>query len=363
MPRDHLDELLGDYIDFGLAISLAAFLIGAVTATLSARRITRPVTALTQAAGEMDQGSFQPDSLDRYRERRDELGRLIHTFQTMAREVQARREHLEALVAERTLDLANKNALLDEANRRMEEELSVAHSLQHAILPKTLPPDTAYSGDAVMTPAREMAGDFYDYFALPDGRLGLVIADVSGKGVAAAFFMAITRTVMRATAQEIRDAGACMRVVNDRISAENPHDLFVTLFYGILDPATGTLTYANAGHNAPFLIRNDDAIETVPMTGGVAVGVLPDLDYDEKAVTLGVGDTLFLYTDGISEAMNTLGETFDERRIEDALSIGPGAPVDTVIGNVTLAVGEFVGDAEQSDDITCLVLRYNGKEA
>ena len=363
MPRDHLDELLGDYIDFGLAISLAAFLIGAVTATLSARRITRPVTALTQAAGEMDQGSFQPDSLDRYGERRDELGRLIHTFQTMAREVQARREHLEALVAERTLDLANKNALLDEANRRMEEELAVAHSLQHAILPKTLPPDTAYSGDAVMTPAREMAGDFYDYFALPDGRLGLVIADVSGKGVAAAFFMAITRTVMRATAQEIRDAGACMRVVNDRISAENPHDLFVTLFYGILDPATGTLTYANAGHNAPFLIRNDDAIETVPMTGGVAVGVLPDLDYDEKAVTLGVGDTLFLYTDGISEAMNTLGETFDERRIEDALSIGPGAPVDTVIGNVTLAVGEFVGDAEQSDDITCLVLRYNGKDA
>ncbi len=363
MPRDHLDELLGDYVDFGLAISLAAFLIGAVTATLSARRITRPVTALTQAAGEMDQGSFQPDSLDRYRERRDELGRLIHTFQTMAREVQARREHLEALVAERTLDLGNKNALLDEANRRMEEELAVAHSLQHAILPKTLPPDTAYSGDAVMTPAREMAGDFYDYFALPDGRLGLVIADVSGKGVAAAFFMAITRTVMRATAQEIREAGACMRVVNDRISSENPHDLFVTLFYGILDPATGTLTYANAGHNAPFLIRKDDAIETVPMTGGVAVGVLPDLDYDEKAVTLGVGDTLFLYTDGISEAMNTLGETFDESRIEDALSIGPGAPVDTVIGNVTLAVGEFVGDAEQSDDITCLVLRYNGKEA
>ncbi|MDE0057762.1 MAG: SpoIIE family protein phosphatase [Defluviicoccus sp.] len=362
MPRDHLDELLGDYIDFGLAITLAAFLIGAVTAIMSARRITRPVTALTQAAGEMDQGSFEPDSLDPFRDRRDELGRLIHTFQTMAREVQARREHLEALVAERTLDLANKNALLDEANRRMEDELAVAHSLQHAILPKTLPPDNAYSGDAVMTPAREMAGDFYDYFSLPDGRLGLVIADVSGKGVAAAFFMAITRTVMRASAQEIGQAGACMRVVNDRISSENPHDLFVTLFYGILDPKTGILTYANAGHNAPFLIRTTGAIETLPLTGGVAVGVLPELEYDENRVTLGVGDTLFLYTDGISEAMNIQGETFDESRLESALSIGPGAPVDTVIGNVTLAVGEFVGDAEQSDDITCLVLRYNGKD-
>ena len=362
MPRDHLDALLDDYVKIGLAITLAAFLIGAVTATVSARRITRPVTALTQAAGEMDQGSFETDSLDRYGDRQDEVGRLIHTFQRMAREVQARREHLEALVAERTLDLENKNALLDEANRRMEEELSVAHALQHAILPKTLPPDTAYSGDAMMTPAREMAGDFYDYFTLPDGRLGLVIADVSGKGVAAAFFMAITRTVMRTAAQEIGEAGRCMRMVNDRISTENPHDLFVTLFYGILDPATGRLTYANAGHNAPFLIRNDGAIETLPLTGGIAVGVLPELQYDEESLTLNVGDTLFLYTDGISEAMNIRGETFDESRIETALSIGPGAPVDTVIGSVTLAVGEFVGEAEQSDDITCLVLRYNGKD-
>ena len=111
-----------------LVASLIAFLMGAVTATLSARRITRPVTALTQAAVEMDRGSFAPDTLDPFGNRRDELGRLIHTFQTMAREVQARREHLEALVAERTLDLEQKNALLDEANRRMEDELSVAHA-------------------------------------------------------------------------------------------------------------------------------------------------------------------------------------------------------------------------------------------
>ena len=244
----------------------------------------------------------------------------------------------------------------------MEEELSVAHALQHAILPKTLPPDTAYSGDAMMTPAREMAGDFYDYFTLPDGRLGLVIADVSGKGVAAAFFMAITRTVMRTAAQEIGEAGRCMRMVNDRISTENPHDLFVTLFYGILDPATGRLTYANAGHNAPFLIRNDGAIETLPLTGGIAVGVLPG-----AAIRRGEPDAQCRrYAVPLHRrhfrAMNMRGETFDESRIETALSIGPEAPVDTVIGSVTLAVGEFVGEAEQSDDITCLVLRYNGKD-
>ncbi len=363
MPRDRLDRLLEDYVALGLAAALAAFLIGAVTATLSARRITRPVAALTRAAVEMDRGDFAPDALDPFGDRRDELGGLIRTFQTMAREVQARREHLEALVAERTQDLERKNALLDEANRRMEEELAAAHSLQHAILPKNLPMDAAYSGDAVMTPAREMAGDFYDYFTLPDGRLGLVIADVAGKGVAAAFFMAITRTVMRSTAQEIEGASECIRAVNDRISSENPHDLFVTLFYGILDPATGELTYANAGHNAPFLIRRNSDIETLPLTDGVAVGIMPELEYEERTLNLGLGDTLFMYTDGISEAMNAKGEMFNESRLESVLSVGPGSSVDTVIGNVTVAVGEFVGEAEQSDDITCLVLRYNGKGA
>ncbi len=362
MPRDHLDRLLTDYLKFGLAVALAAFLIGTVAASLSARRITRPVMALTRAAGEMDRGGFAPESLDRVGRRRDELGRLIQTFRTMAREVQARREHLEAQVADRTRDLAEKNARLDEANSRMENELEVARTLQQAILPKELPSETAYAGEAVMEPAREMAGDFYDYFTLPDGRLGVVIADVSGKGVAAAFFMAIARTVMRSTAQEITDAGECMRLVNDKVSGENPHDMFVTMFYGILDSQTGQLTYVNAGHNAPFLIRRTGAVEPVPLTGGVAVGVLPGLDYEKKELSLDVGDTLFLYTDGISEAMNLEGEMFDESRLAEALTTGPEAPVSTLIEKVTLEMGKFVAGAEQSDDITCLVLRYNGAD-
>ena len=360
MPRDQLDRLLADHLWFGLLIAAAAFLIGSVIAILSARRITRPVMALTRAAEEMDRRAFVPESLDAVGRRRDELGRLIHVFQTMARDVLAREDHLEALVAERTRDLEEKNAQLDEAKRRMEDELAIAHSLQGAILPKTMPRHDSYSGDARMTPAREMGGDFYDFFVLPDGRLGVVIADVSGKGVSAAFFMAIARTVMRAAAQETDQAGACLRLVNDRICAENPHDLFVTLFYGILDPATGRFSYANAGHNAPFLVRRDGEVEMLPLTGGVAVGVMPDLAYDENGLTLAAGDTLFLYTDGISEAMNAGGQMFDETRLQAVLAAGNRVSVGAMIENVTLAVAEFVGDADQSDDITCLVLRYNG---
>ena len=360
MPRDQLDRLLADYLWFGLLIAAAAFLIGSATAILSARRITRPVMALTHAAEEMDRRTFVPESLDRVGRRRDELGRLIRVFQTMARDVLAREEHLEALVAERTRDLEEKNAQLDRAKRRMEDELAIAHSLQGAILPKTLPQHGAYSGDALMTPAREMGGDFYDFFVLPDGRFGVVIADVSGKGVSAAFFMAITRTVMRAAAHDVDRAGACLRLVNDEICAQNPHDLFVTLFYGILDPATGRFVYANAGHNTPFLVRGSGEIEMLPLTGGVAVGVMPGLTYNEDDVTLAAGDTLFLYTDGISEAMNGGGETFDEARLQAALTTADRASVGDVIEDVTLAVAEFVGQADQSDDITCLVLRYNG---
>ena len=316
--------------------------------------------ALTRAAEAMDRRDFDPATLDRVGNRRDELGTLIRVFQTMARDVQARAEHLEALVRERTLDLEQKNEQLEQARQTMEQELRIAHSLQGAILPKTMPQSKAYSGSALMTPARELGGDFYDFFLLPDGRLGLVIADVSGKGVPAAFFMAIARTVMRTAANEHADAGACLREVNNTICEQNPHLLFVTLFYGILDPETGLLLYANAGHNPPYLVASTGAVTPIRPTGGVAIGVVPDLSYSEDSLTLVPGDRVFLYTDGISEAMNEEGEMFGEDRVEEVLSTGYRLPIEEVIGNVTLMIGKFVGGASQSDDITCIVLGYHG---
>ena len=363
MQRDHLDRLFADHIKYGLIAAAAAFAIGSVIAALSARRIVQPVTALTTAAAEVDTDtlSFAPETLDAVAGRRDELGTLVRVFQNMVRQVQAREEYLESMVRARTRDLEQSNAQLEKAKQRMESELKIAHALQSAILPKTMPEDPSYSGHALMTPAREMGGDFYDFFTLDDGRLSLVMADVSGKGVPAAFFMAIARTVVRAAANRHSTPGPCLQEVNDSICAQNPQDLFVTLFYGILDPDTGEFVYANAGHNPPFVVRHAGEVSPLPMTGGMAVGVMPELPYDEDAVTLAPGDTMFLYTDGITEAMNADQEEFTEARLETVLSGGHGLPVSVVLENVTSAVVSFVGEAEQSDDITCVVLRYDGK--
>ena len=362
MQRDHLDQLFEDHIKYGLIVAAAAFAIGSIIAAVSARRIVQPVTALTTAAAEVDTDtlSFAPETLDPVAVRRDELGTLVRVFQNMVRQVQAREEYLENMVRARTRELEASNAQLEKAKERMESELKIAHALQGAILPKTMPEYPTYSGHAVMTPAREMGGDFYDFFTLDDGRLSVVMADVSGKGVPAAFFMAIARTVMRAAAARHPNPGPCLQEVNDAICEQNPQDLFVTLFYGILDPDTGEFVYANAGHNPPFVVKHPGDVSPLPMTGGIAVGVMPGMPYDEDAMTLAPGDTMFLYTDGITEAMNVNHEEFTEARLEVVLAEARDLPVDSVLENVTSAVVKFVGEAEQSDDITCVVLRYDG---
>jgi len=237
-----------------------------------------------------------------------------------------------------------------------------ARSLQAAMLPQTLPADPAFTGTAAMLPAREMGGDFYDFFALDDRRLGIVIADVSGKGVSAAFFMAISRTVLHAQAREQASPGVCLARSNDALCAQNPMELFVTAFYGILDATTGQLTYANGGHNPPLAVRRSDGVvEEVPRTGGLALGVMPEVAYTERTLQLQPGDTLFLYTDGISEAMDGGGREFTEARLKSVLSGTDMQSVDLVLASVTDAVSDFVGDAPQSDDITCLVIRYLGQ--
>ncbi len=176
------------------------------------------------------------------------------------------------------------------------------------MLPEALPVNPAYSGKASMVPAREMGGDFYDFFPLDERRLGLVIADVSGKGVPAAFFMAISRTVLQQSALDGGSAGACLARANAPLCARNPMELFVTAFYGILDVETGDLSYANGGHNPPLMVRHaDGTVAELPRTGGMALGVMTGMAYAEAAVRLTPGDTLFLYTDGISEAMDGEG--------------------------------------------------------
>ncbi|MDI6024973.1 SpoIIE family protein phosphatase [Corticibacterium sp. UT-5YL-CI-8] len=361
LSTKRLDEMLSNYLLYGAIAAAIVFAIGSAIAGVFAGRITRPVAAMTHAAREIDGRTFQPESLNGLAAQSDELGTLARVFQHMAIEVQAREEHLESLVRARTIELEQKNHLLEESKRRVEAELDAARSLQAAILPQALPIHPSYDGKATMVPARELGGDFYDFFAIDDRHLGIVIADVSGKGVPAAFFMAISRTVLQSTARESHSAGTCLAAANTVICSQNPMDLFVTTFYGILDTETGDFTYANGGHNPPLMIRRvDGSVADLPRTGGMALGVMPGLSYSEKKVHLNAGDTLFLYTDGISEAMDSEGREFTEGRLKDALIDAHAQHVDLVISGVTDAVGRFVDGAEQSDDITCLVIRYKG---
>lgn len=344
-----------------VAVAVAAvmpFLI--YLAFLVARQIAVPIASLTFAARDVERRKFKPDSIEAVATQRNELGSLARVFQKMAVDVQRRQEELEAEVEARTHDLAAKNELLEKSQHRMETELDIARSLQGAMLPQRMPKHPSYSGRAIMRPARELGGDFYDFFIIGEDEIGLVIADVSGKGVPAAFFMAISRTVLQASARERRSAGECLAETNSILCEQNPLEMFVTVFYGILNLRTGVLNYANGGHNPPVVVREDGEVTQLPQTGGMAMGIMAGLTYQEGAVSLSAGDTLFLYTDGISEAMDGEGHEFTVERLLTSLSDSHRQSLDIVVSSVTEAVSDFVGDAPQHDDMTYLVVRYKG---
>ena len=280
---------------------------------------------ITDAAAAFEEARYEPESLAERPEPHRRARRSRPHLHPHGGEVQARTDTLDRLVAERTRELNNKNALLEDANQRMDAELAIARTLQTAMLPR-LPESPRYTGKATMVPAREMGGDFYDFFSVGDNRVGLVIADVSGKGVPAAFFMAISRTILQGSARERRTAGTCLADTNDLLCQQNPLDLFVTAFYGILDLDTGELSYANAGHNPPLLAREDGTVSHLPGTGGIAMGVMPGVAYAEGRATLSAGDTLLLYTDGISEAMDREGRRV-HRGAADRLAVREPPPV------------------------------------
>ena len=248
--------------------------------------------------------------------------------------------------------LSSRDALV-----ALQNELEVASNTQQSILPKTFPKSSEYQVFAHMEPARNVGGDFYDVIRLENRKVGLAIADVSDKGVPAALFMMSSRTLLKGAAIGLADPGEALREVNELLYEENETMMFVTVLYSIYDPGSGTLTYSNGGHDAPVLVRADGGAELLSLTGGVALGVAPDIKFPSRTVKLEPGDTIVLYTDGVTEAMNGDGEQFGVDRIQEVFVANP--PTDSEQATYALfeAVREFVGDTPQSDDITCLVLR------
>jgi serine phosphatase RsbU (regulator of sigma subunit) len=266
---------------------------------------------------------------------------------------------LEASVAARTQELADKNASLEKAQAQLQAELAVARALQLSILPGSFPAKAGCEGAARMIPATTLGGDFYDFIELPDGQIGLVMADVSGKGVPAAFFMAVARTNLRDLAPQHTDPGGCLAATNEALCEENPLELFVTVFYAMLDPQTGVLRYANGGHNPPYLRRADGAVEALSGRGGPILGVLPGAQFPSYTLQLRHGDRLVLYTDGVTEAFNPANEAYGEPRLLDELRVHGGEAPAALVEHICRSVAGFSGSAPQSDDITLTVLSWN----
>jgi serine phosphatase RsbU (regulator of sigma subunit) len=323
-----------------------------------ARRLTAPIVQITSAAAAFEELRFDPAALGAVRERRDELGDLARTFTRMAAEVQARTETLDRLVRERTHELDEKNAALQETLNQIDEELQLAQQMQLSILPKNYPAVPNLAMYARMRAARDVGGDFYDIFELDNDRAAIVIADVSGKGVPAALFMAVSCTVIKSVANRGGNPGEVLAEANDLLCEGNDAGLFVTVFYGVIDHRAGSLTYANGGHNAPYLMRRDRSVSPLQRTDGVALGVMPGLSYQNRTIALRPDDTVFFYTDGITEAFDPVGNLFSEQRLMTVLYEGRALSVEALGRHVISDVERFANGAPQSDDITCVVARY-----
>jgi serine phosphatase RsbU (regulator of sigma subunit)/anti-sigma regulatory factor (Ser/Thr protein kinase) len=243
------------------------------------------------------------------------------------------------------------------ARERLEQELEVARLIQQNFLPKELPELDGWRVAAYYRPARTVGGDFYDFIELRDGLIGLVVGDVTDKGVPAAMVMAATRSVLRAAAQRLLEPGTVLRRVNDTLCAEIPPNMFVTCLYGVLDPVSGRLRYANAGHNLPILERDGDVSEL--RATGMPLGLMPGMTYEEKEATLEPGSNVLLYSDGLTEAHDAAREMFGTQRVRDRLA--SGRAVGELIGDLLAALDRFTGaEAEQEDDITLVALERTG---
>jgi sigma-B regulation protein RsbU (phosphoserine phosphatase) len=264
-----------------------------------------------------------------------------------------------------------KKRLRDEIDRalsQIEAELQAARQVQMSMVPtefRVPTPDRPVEVYATLKPARRVGGDLYDFFWDDDRRMYFVVADVSDKGTPAALFMARTKTMLRMVATLYRAPdGSPMQPhqiiekINDGLSLENEQSMFVTVFLGILDPSSATVSYCNAGHNRPYMLRTTGNVLEVAGVRGTALGIRPGITYQTESLGLEPGDGLFLYTDGITEALNVSKELFSEERLEDTLRALTAASAQEVVAGVVERVRQFTGDAVQSDDIAAMGLRF-----
>ena len=308
-------------------------------------RITKPLTHFADSADEIARGNFQAKLP--VIKTKDEMMRLRNSFATMQ---------------ESLINQMEETKTVNEERGRMEGELRIARDIQMSMLPMTFPafPDrTDVNIYAHLTPAREVGGDLFDYH-IRDEKLFFCVGDVSGKGVPAAIVMAVTRALFRTATAHQSIPGKIIGGINDMMSEENESDMFVTLFVGVLDLPTGRLRYSNAGHNPPVRKANGHAW-VLPCDANLPVGVVKGWKYSTQELTITPQTTLFIYTDGLTEAENVEHEQFQEHRMYSVILKSDQQP-ETLIKNMTESIEHFVGEAEQSDDLTMLAIQYTKQE-
>ena len=339
-------------------IAFALLGLTAVAALWGTRWVTRPIEVIAAAAREVESGR-PPDEvpLRAVQRRTDELGSLARVFSDMTAQVFMREEQLETLVSERTAELQTTNRSLRLAQEALEQDLEMAKSVQAALVREGNAELGPYGAYARMTPAQQVGGDFVDMLEPAGGRLFVTVGDVSGKGVAAALFMAAAQGAITSAAAGTSDVAAIAQKANRTLCSENPMGLFVTCVVAIVDLKNGVMDYVCAGHEPAFLVRADGTRRPLPATGGVAMGVIDEFPYTAGREQLGSGETLFLYTDGLTDAVNQAGELFGKERLETTLDGAAERSPEQIVDHAWTSIQAFSAGAPAADDMTCLVLR------
>ncbi|WP_288130519.1 SpoIIE family protein phosphatase [Accumulibacter sp.] len=344
-------------LTIGGGVTVVMLLLGMALALPFLNRIVRPLARLTVQTHRLVAHHFDPDQemhaelLKVSENRKDEVGYLGNALYSMVTTLKTHIADLKATTA---------------AKERIEGEMSAARAIQMGMLPRSfgLPvPGARFDLHAVLEPAKAVGGDLFDFFPLDEHRLFFLIGDVSDKGVAAALFMAVTKTLFAVEAKrDSASVGSIMERVNHSLCESNPEGMFVTVFAGILDLRTGEISCSDGGHELPFLLRRDGGAAIIEKKkGGLVLGFVAESVYRNDLIQLQPGEGLVIYTDGVTEAMNGEHELFNATRLGDSLAaIPPACSARTIIDSVMFAVRAFVGTHPQSDDITLLALRWHG---
>ncbi len=316
-------------------------------------RIASPLKLLALYAKNLPNQDFTKDNLEENSIKnlplhyKDEIGELASSFIFMETELKKNIKNLVKVTAGR---------------EKIQSELNIAREIQMGIIPKTFPPFPEYDEFdifATLKPAREVGGDLYDFFRLDKDHICFTLGDVSDKGVPAALFMVITRTLIKTSAEHEKSPGAIMSNINNILATDNPRSMFVTLIIGILNFRTGHITYANGGHNPPVFIPAIEKPYFKHQKIEPIVGVMPNVSYSDFCIDLNPGDCFLLYTDGVTEAMNNEKQCFSEEKLLKTVEYNKGKSIDAIIGTIMEDIMSHKGSAIQSDDIAMLLLKYN----